>query len=726
MLSKESVIPTDRSDAKEKETRLEEILKQSPNNNTTTNESFNTVLNAWSDEQAPQRAEHWFQRMLTLNIPPNVDSYNAVIRSWIGTRNNKSNRGEIAIVRAETWLKKLISHNENYDGGDFLSNSSRVYPNTESYNAFLNVLASRLSSSKIKQSARTEYAEKAEQILNTMLSSSESTSDNSGCHDCFPNTQSFQHVMRILILCKGKDDNLPNKIMYWLRFMESHHRDYMTKEEDNIFMERESSPSIISPNTACYSMAIHAWGLAGQKKALAYLKNQQQRQHRHNTSKSNNKMNGYDEIIKSESILEYMHRLRNSGSDVVVPDTKAYNSILGNWAKVSNEVNIDAPLRAERVFRKMSSHKQNHTDDYDDDDFYYHDSSIDTIRTDYTSFGSIIHAWIKTKQDNSATRAHWWLNEMKQQYYLNDSRTNKHNLNTQPITNAYNFVIKAYINEKNPEKADEVFCDLIDFSSSRKNNDHHAHGTNGDDGQNQVDNSQCHSVKPNTDSFLLIIKSWMQYEASGSEPVGRGYRSAYHWLCEAIHREDDQRQQQLKDYPEQEVQVVKDPSSSSSPSSLLSSQTTKIETLPEMYTNVLKAISISKDKSLDSLEIATKTFNRLQQRSREDGLVTSQSYKLFLQIILKVLCNEKERRDQMLEKILEMCFHDGLLSSDVISVLSNGTLYYPGWTKAESRAVTDKIFGDWPLPLAWSRNVKSKPKRQDLVRTVYHMEGART
>merc|ERR1740124_1050939 len=44
----------------------------------------------------------------------------------------------------------------------------------------------------------------------------------------------------------------------------------------------------------------------------------------------------YDDIERVKEILQYMHDLHDSGSICVVPNTVAYNPLIGAYARISN------------------------------------------------------------------------------------------------------------------------------------------------------------------------------------------------------------------------------------------------------------------------------------------------------------------------------------------------------------------------------------------------------
>lgn len=88
------------------------------------------------------------------------------------------------------------------------------------------------------------------------------------------------------------------------------------------------------------------------------------------------------------------------------------------------------------------------------------------------------------------------------------------------------------------------------------------------------------------------------------------------------------------------------------------------------------------------------------------------AYVWLLEIALKVLTSpvNDERRIEVVTSIFEQCCKEGMLSGKFARVLSS-TL------KPE---ICKQLFGDLPLPTAWSRNLRNaqeqQPKAVDLVR----------
>lgn len=357
-------------------------------------EAYNFILKSWareatSNKAAAFHAEKWLLRLRheynssmscndkeppqqyssasslvgsnTSNIQPNVESYNAVLQAW-----SKSSEA-VAVLRAERWLAelgKLKSTNDRSvekvtDAGNWMVNrdsDTNLGPTTESYNYYLATLSKGIG--KTKQDIQAN-ALKAEQTLRSMISQWEKYHN---LRDA-PNIDSFNYVMTAITRCKS-DPTIADRVMEWLRLMEAFQRSSAVSDS--------TSRSIldIRPNTKSYSIAISAWGILAQQKAEASVRELRRQRavsgeqlnkwrassstdQQQSAASSRMSNDGHDEARKAKAILDYMHAIHSAGSTDVIPDTYAYNSVIGTWSKISSEYNASAPLRAEEVLREM-------------------------------------------------------------------------------------------------------------------------------------------------------------------------------------------------------------------------------------------------------------------------------------------------------------------------------------------------------------------------------------
>ena len=110
---------------------------------------------------------------------------------------------------------------------------------------------------------------------------------------------------------------------------------------------------------------------------------------------------GYDKVGNAEEILQYMHELQNEEVHAAAPDTVNYNTVIGAYARVFNNVNKYASLKEEIVLRDMIHLPNNRNP---------------LIAPDYRSYNHLISAWVKTKQPKPAERSDWWLRRMGEEY----------------------------------------------------------------------------------------------------------------------------------------------------------------------------------------------------------------------------------------------------------------------------------------------------------------------
>ena len=347
--------------------------------------AYNIVLVAWSHSNkpgSPQKTEYWISQMekhhtqlvlsqMTLEdakeiyqnimggddddddtnfstiifwsqVQPNVQSYNSVIRAWLKSKE------DVSIVRAERWFAKMqntASSTSSKKAHEILhtpekTNSIFSWPDTESYNLFIQTCS--MGHGK-KKEAKLANAKKAESTLQKMLDDYVNKQNNLAV----PNVEIFNHVLKSWVKCKT-ESFIGDKVMNLLRDMEA----YQHKADD-------LHNALLKPNTASYTIAMDAWGIVAAQKARRY--NYMYKANQLDDVKDNNQdqYNGYNEVYNAEAILNYIHDLNDAGHNDVVPDTTAYNCLIKGWANVSNETNKDAPFKAEQIVRRMIEHHLN-------------------------------------------------------------------------------------------------------------------------------------------------------------------------------------------------------------------------------------------------------------------------------------------------------------------------------------------------------------------------------
>lgn len=410
-------------------------------------------------------------------LEPTIDCYNSVIFAW--ARSGES----IAVIRAERWLNKVKqamvdAQSTKANLHDFPTSSVMLGPNTQSYNFFLDCLSKGCSKTQVELRLN---AVKADETLREMIEARQ----NSHGDRVVPDTNSFNFVLRAWTRCRN-DVSIVSKVMDVLREMELYQRS-----------SQKPNQSAVKPNTLSYSLAMDAWAVVAGLKAqrnLRMKKGHVTRSESVDGPKEHDFSNGHDEIKKAEAILEYMHALQEAGADVV-PNTISYNIILGGYARISNEINSDSPLRAERLLRRMM-------------DFQNEENSC--IAPDQRSYSHVIRCWAKIKRQNSGERGEWWLRKMWQEFH--DSG----NEDIRPNVDVYNAVMSGY-GTYDAAKVDELLAEMID-----------------------LEQSDSSPFRPNTESYSIAMRSWLQSEGkNGSHDAGgRNIFNAFKRLKDLIEREE--------------------------------------------------------------------------------------------------------------------------------------------------------------------------------------------
>ena len=103
----------------------------------------------------------------------------------------------------------------------------------------------------------------------------------------------------------------------------------------------------VEEKTLSYYISIDAWSISSgiKSKECFIMQNQ--------IYQPTEFSDGYGKVGNAESIVQYMHKLQNTGVRAAAPDTVGYNTVIGAYARVSNKVNKDAPLKVEKLLRGM-------------------------------------------------------------------------------------------------------------------------------------------------------------------------------------------------------------------------------------------------------------------------------------------------------------------------------------------------------------------------------------
>ena len=230
---------------------------------------------------------------------------------------------------------------------------------------------------------------------------------------------------------------------------------------------------------------------------------------------------------------------------------------------------------------------------------------------------------------------------------------------------ACNAVIKALVKVGQVKEAEKV---LVDMMHSEKN-------------------EKIPFLKPNSESFAMVIHAWLKFDAKESERFAAGdpCERAVEWLDELIRREE--------------------------------AGMSGVTTSPELFDGVLKAASKVADVQPGILGLAIATLEKYRaSRHRVDYM----AYVWLLEAAIKAFGTpefDKARFDFI--QLVRECCDDGLLSNKFVQTLANGPGYCYEWKRGEGALIMKELFPDWPLPPEWYRNLPQDchiPKRKEFRR----------
>lgn len=437
-----------------------------------------------------------------------------------------------------------------------------------------------------------------------------------------PNTETFNFVIRGWSRLK-QNDLMAERVLSLLRLMESYQRSNPRASE-------------VRPNSKSYTMAIDALVSVAKLKASRCAKQA-------DAFNQDPSMNGLDEIKQAEGILTYMHSLYDAGVQGVIPHTVPYNVFIGGWAGLAGFKHQEAPLKAEEVLRKMLSHK---------------DKGFTDAAPDRISFEKVMLAWANSHHPNAGKRVVWWLKKLR-----NDSELDSDD-KLLPTTQTYNIAMKALAASEGALATENFLCDLGD----------------------KYKEERTRSICPNSESFSIVIRAWLQKADNDSnlhERV-RSLRRAVEWLSSLLEVENEE----------------------------------NLATSPELFLRVLKVAKTCASNRSDILELATSTFHDLKKSRHQVSYI---AYSNLLQVGLMALSEPSDdvARTEFVENLFKECCEDGLMSHLFVQALVTSPKYATGWTTKESKILKEQLFENWPHPISWSRNLpneKTRAKSSDAIR----------
>jgi len=305
----------------------------------------------------------------------------------------------------------------------------------------------------------------------------------------------------------------------------------------------------------------------------------------------------------------------------------------------------------------------------------FRDEGLLHIQPDQRSYIQVMRAWARARRSNSGERAEWWLRNMWTEYEETENEKVRPNVGT------YCAVMEAYfgLHRPNAMKIESLLLELLEHEKKTAS---------------QEDNA----LVANTAAFTFVIRGWLKHEEELAEDMASGCEKALHWLDVLMDREDQ--------------------------------GVPHAATSPELYTGIIKAAKEAamrvKTTSVSKRVLKTALEAFTEFRSSRHA-VEPNAYAWIMQIGLKALSSPADDvgRTKLIRHLSKACYKDGYVSKAFVNALSNGPVWAEGWTVEESGRMTKEIFGDWPLPKSWSRNITRHgdiPERKDIRRSRFKVE----
>lgn len=268
----------------------------------------------------------------------------------------------------------------------------------------------------------------------------------------------------------------------------------------------------------------------------------------------------------------------------------------------------------------------------------------------FTFCSKVINAWLRTKSLNGAQRAEWLLRRMWKRYEV-VARESGPNNTIFPDVETYNGVLKSW-SLHDAHKTEELLRELLDYE--------------------QRGFEKC---RANTDSFAICIATFARF-AHNSEHWAQGddCQRAFALLSELSDREKN----------------------------CISGCITNLD----HFNSVMRTVAFSQSSSVDVLDVAFQTYRMLKSSRHEPDNIT---YKHFVRAIIKS-CHVQKTKHDLLRGIINMCCDDGQLCQGIINFVTHGPFEEKGgWISSrDAERLATRLFGDWPVPKNWSRNLKQR------------------
>jgi len=649
--------------------------------------------------ETPEAKDDWLDHLLlssksgTPSSFVDATAYLHVLRGW-----SKSRGKAAAPFKAEDWIVRLERHYEEE------GRPERLRPTVDHYNAVIEAWASSQEAVSIVRAERWLNKLRDGLSIGGTDAIGKENNDNAAASVTnndyatttallLPNIESYNLFLDACSKGHGKsNDILRNNAIK----AEDTLKEMMEMQE-----ERNGDGTNISPNTDSFNYVIRAWtrcrtDITMADKVMNVLRTMELYQRTgHDDVKANTisycmAIDAWGTVagIKSQGSLKRLKKQKTAKETISSHDTTPDNADFGT----------EELSKAESILDYMHNlYDSGDTDVMPTTDAYntyvnaftrtanevntksplaaekvlrkmtaFHNDGLLDIQPDQRSYIHVMRAWGKVKRKNSGERAEWWLRNMWSEFEETG------NTNVKPNVGAYLAVMEAYFHQSNAAKLESLLLELLEYENSGEDATLHA----------------------NTAAFTFIIRGWLKHEDACTESdMGVGCDNALKWLDRLIDREE-------KGLP-------------------------YASTSPELFTGIIKGGKTSA-MSIHTTRVSKKVFKTVLEAFTEfrasRHIIEPNAYAWVLQVGLKALSSPTDSggRTKLIRHLSKACIDDGFVSKSFVAALSNGPIWTKGWTADESKKMTMEVFGDWPLPKSWSRNVKRAgdlPSRVDMRRT---------
>ena len=342
----------------------ESILRSMEESKLANTISYNTAISILSRsglKDAPERAQGWLNRMISLynetlkdKIKPDTTSFNACISAFANSSPARASEAEQLLLQME----KLHASGENSD----------VKPDVVSYTTVINACA------KVRSD---ESAAKAIKLLDHM-----NDLYKKGDKNVKPNQRTYTSVINAL----GRTGN-PEVADDLLSNMKAQYK---------------QGDKSLAPDTVCYSSVINGYSIkGGEESAFRAEELLHEMEDLYNSGNYNVKPNTqtYRSVItaygksrqpraaeKAEQILEQMEYYSSQGAKDVSPNTIVYNAVIDAFARSKT---VSKAYRAELLLEKMMEESS---------------KGRSSIKPDTITFNSVISAAARSTLGDSIVR----------------------------------------------------------------------------------------------------------------------------------------------------------------------------------------------------------------------------------------------------------------------------------------------------------------------------------